>query len=78
MEQDLSKQQEGMERMGLLVGSFYAGLVREGMPNEVAERMCSIFLDRALAAGVAQAQQKQQPIDLQAELLRLMRGGGRA
>lgn len=77
MEHDLSKQQEGMERMGLLVGSFYAGLVREGMPAAMAERMCSIFLDRALAAGVAQAQQ-QKPIDLQAELLKLIRSGGRA
>lgn len=75
MEQDLSKQQEGMERMGLLVGSFYAGLVREGMPTEAAERMCSIFLDRALAAGVAQAkQQQQQGVDL----IELLRRAGRA
>lgn len=77
MDQDLSKQQEGMERMGLLVGSFYAGLMREGMPDEAAERMCSIFLEKALAAGVAQAQQQRSAASDMAELIKRL-GGGRA
>ena len=79
MEQDLSKQQEGMERIGLMAASLYGAMVREGVPSDVAERLTAQTVTRALELGMQQqAKQQAQPLDLQAVLLNLMRNGGRA
>lgn len=76
---ELSKMQEGMERMGLMAASLYGAMTREGVPPEVAERLTAATLHKALEMGAAQqTKQQAQPVDLQAELLKLIRNGGRA
>ena len=71
---DLSKQQEGMERLGILAASMVGGMVREGLPPEVAERMAVQIITKVLELSLHAA--KAQATDATQQLLNLLRGSG--
>lgn len=40
---DISEAQDGIESMAILMASYYSALIRNGMPEEMAQRLTEIF-----------------------------------
>lgn len=75
MNDDLSKQQEGMERLGLMAASLYGGMVREGVPSDAAERIATQIVTRALELSMRQQAAQAEQSDPTLQILKLLRGG---
>lgn len=72
---ELSKQQEGMERIGLLAASLYNSMTRDGVPTEAAERITVQVVNNIFEMHMRQTAQEQAQDPAQMLLRLLMRGG---